>query len=169
MDAYSSFTYIIFFLVVVVFLPGRNYCDVGTTDSPIGFFSCRIVGCSSSFQFLFLYGFLLLSTMFFSSTPLCFLDLHENHYLLTNFLKNKLRFRGILISVWEGIDRITTHAHVNYTFSIQAGVLAGIDILSECQYSDHLNKNRKPRNEFFADEDAIYGDDEEGHDLDSSI
>ncbi|XP_028552901.1 uncharacterized protein LOC110105897 [Dendrobium catenatum] len=130
MDAYSSFTYLISFLVVVVFLPGRNYCVVGTTDSPIGFFSCRIVGCSSSFPFLFLYGVLLLSTVFFSSTPLCFLDLHENHYLLTDFLKNKLRFRGFLISDWEGIDRITTPAHANYTFSIQARILAGIDMVS---------------------------------------
>ncbi|KAI0495025.1 hypothetical protein KFK09_025172 [Dendrobium nobile] len=55
--------------------------------------------------------------------------MHENHYLLTDFLKNKLRFRGFLISDWEGIDRITTPAHANYTFSIQAGILAGIDMI----------------------------------------
>ncbi|KAK8931258.1 Beta-xylosidase/alpha-L-arabinofuranosidase 2 [Platanthera zijinensis] len=55
--------------------------------------------------------------------------MHENHYLLTDFLKNKLRFRGFIISDWQGIDRITTPPHANYTFSVEVGILAGIDMI----------------------------------------
>ncbi|CAL0299228.1 unnamed protein product [Lupinus luteus] len=55
--------------------------------------------------------------------------MHANHDLLTGFLKNTLRFRGFLISDWEGIDRITTPWHSNYTYSIEAGVNAGIDMI----------------------------------------
>ncbi|KAK8951269.1 Beta-xylosidase/alpha-L-arabinofuranosidase 2 [Platanthera zijinensis] len=55
--------------------------------------------------------------------------MHANHYLLTDFLKNKLRFRGFIISDYEGIDRITTPVGVNYTFSLQTGILAGIDMI----------------------------------------
>ncbi|PKA51269.1 Beta-xylosidase/alpha-L-arabinofuranosidase 2 [Apostasia shenzhenica] len=55
--------------------------------------------------------------------------MHANHYLLTDFLKNKLRFRGFVISDYQGVDRITTPPGVNYTFSLQTGVLAGIDMI----------------------------------------
>ncbi|XP_073013600.1 uncharacterized protein [Typha latifolia] len=55
--------------------------------------------------------------------------MHANHYLVTDFLKNKLHFRGFVISDWQGIDRITSPPHANYSYSIQAGVHAGIDMV----------------------------------------
>ncbi|KVH88824.1 Glycoside hydrolase family 3 [Cynara cardunculus var. scolymus] len=36
--------------------------------------------------------------------------------------------QGFMISDWQGIDRITTPTHANYTFSIIAGMNAGIDM-----------------------------------------
>ncbi|RHN50783.1 putative glucan 1,3-beta-glucosidase [Medicago truncatula] len=55
--------------------------------------------------------------------------MHANHDLVTGFLKNKLRFRGFTISDWEGIDRITSPPHANYTYSIEASVNAGLDMI----------------------------------------
>ncbi|XP_073291913.1 uncharacterized protein [Primulina huaijiensis] len=55
--------------------------------------------------------------------------MHANSELVTGFLKNKLNFRGFVISDWQGIDRITNPPHANYSYSIQAGVLAGIDMV----------------------------------------
>ncbi|KAG4930989.1 hypothetical protein AAZX31_17G178700 [Glycine max] len=55
--------------------------------------------------------------------------MHANHNLITDFLKNTLRFRGFVISDWQGIDRITTPSHANYTYSIYAGITAGIDMI----------------------------------------
>ncbi|KAF5735158.1 hypothetical protein HS088_TW15G00658 [Tripterygium wilfordii] len=55
--------------------------------------------------------------------------MHTNRELITGFLKNTLRFRGFVISDWEGIDRITTPPHANYSYSIQAGISAGIDMI----------------------------------------
>ncbi|KAJ9559112.1 hypothetical protein OSB04_013726 [Centaurea solstitialis] len=54
--------------------------------------------------------------------------MHANRHLVTDYLKNKLNFKGFVISDWEGIDRITTPAHANYTYSILAGINAGIDM-----------------------------------------
>lgn len=39
-------------------------------------------------------------------------------------------FQGFVISDWQGIDRITSPPHENYTYSIQAGIGAGIDMVS---------------------------------------
>ncbi|KAL0417522.1 UNVERIFIED_CONTAM: Lysosomal beta glucosidase [Sesamum radiatum] len=55
--------------------------------------------------------------------------MHANQDLVTGFLKNKLKFRGFVISDWQGIDRITDPPHANYTYSVQAGILAGIDMI----------------------------------------
>ncbi|XP_059300272.1 uncharacterized protein LOC132052652 [Lycium ferocissimum] len=55
--------------------------------------------------------------------------MHANRDLVTGFLKNKLNFRGFVISDWQGIDRITSPPHANYTYSVQAGVSAGIDMI----------------------------------------
>ncbi|WVZ14226.1 hypothetical protein V8G54_011792 [Vigna mungo] len=55
--------------------------------------------------------------------------MHANHDLITNFLKNSLHFRGFVISDWQGIDRITTPPDANYTYSIYAGISAGIDMV----------------------------------------
>ncbi|KAM0944129.1 putative glucan 1,3-beta-glucosidase [Dioscorea sansibarensis] len=57
------------------------------------------------------------------------IKMHANHYLVTDFLKNKLRFRGFVISDWQGIDKITSPPHANYSCSVQAGVHAGIDMV----------------------------------------
>ncbi|KAJ0657377.1 putative glucan 1,3-beta-glucosidase [Helianthus annuus] len=54
--------------------------------------------------------------------------MHANRYLVTDFLKNRLKFKGFVISDWQGIDKITTPEHANYTYSIIAGVNAGIDM-----------------------------------------
>ncbi|KAI4350340.1 hypothetical protein L6164_004804 [Bauhinia variegata] len=55
--------------------------------------------------------------------------MHANRDLVTGFLKNTLRFKGFVISDWEGIDRITSQPHANYTYSIEAGITAGIDMV----------------------------------------
>ncbi|XP_056177429.1 uncharacterized protein LOC115674597 isoform X2 [Syzygium oleosum] len=57
------------------------------------------------------------------------IKMHANRDLITGLLKNKLRFRGFVISDWEGIDRITTPPHANYSYSIQTGITAGIDMI----------------------------------------
>lgn len=57
------------------------------------------------------------------------MKMHANRDLVTGFLKNKLKFRGFVISDWQGIDRITSPPHANYTYSVQAGVQAGIDMV----------------------------------------
>ncbi|KAI3437064.1 uncharacterized protein J3R85_005801, partial [Psidium guajava] len=57
------------------------------------------------------------------------IKMHANGNLITGFLKNKLRFRGFVISDWQGIDRITSPPHANYSYSIQAGISAGIDMV----------------------------------------
>ncbi|KMT11326.1 hypothetical protein BVRB_5g110070 [Beta vulgaris subsp. vulgaris] len=55
--------------------------------------------------------------------------MHANHNLVTGFLKNTLKFRGFVISDWEGLDRITSPPHTNYSMSVQAGIYAGIDMV----------------------------------------
>ncbi|KAK7267046.1 hypothetical protein RIF29_19710 [Crotalaria pallida] len=55
--------------------------------------------------------------------------MHANQELITGFLKNKLRFRGFTISDWQGIDKITSPPHANYTYSIQTSVNAGLDMI----------------------------------------
>ncbi|KAL5547323.1 hypothetical protein UlMin_007010 [Ulmus minor] len=55
--------------------------------------------------------------------------MHANRDLVTGFLKNTLRFRGFVISDWEGIDRITSPPHANYSYSITTGITAGIDMI----------------------------------------
>ncbi|KAL3642795.1 hypothetical protein CASFOL_013610 [Castilleja foliolosa] len=57
------------------------------------------------------------------------LKMHANRQLITGFLKNTLHFRGFVISDWQGLDRITSPAHANYTYSIVTGVMAGIDMI----------------------------------------
>ncbi|KAG7023334.1 hypothetical protein SDJN02_14359 [Cucurbita argyrosperma subsp. argyrosperma] len=55
--------------------------------------------------------------------------MHADHDLVTGYLKNKLKFKGFVISDWQGIDRITSPPHANYSYSVQAGVGAGIDMV----------------------------------------
>lgn len=78
--------------------------------------------------------------------------MHANHQLLTNFLKHNLRFRGFVISDWEGIDRIANPPYSNYTYSVEASINAGIDmVMVPYNYTlfidtltDLVNKNAVP-------------------------
>ncbi|CAL9778582.1 unnamed protein product [Musa acuminata subsp. burmannicoides] len=66
--------------------------------------------------------------------------MHANHDLVTGYLKNTLRFRGFVISDWQGIDRITSSPGANYTYSVQAGISAGIDmVMVPYNYSEFIN------------------------------
>ncbi|TVU20669.1 hypothetical protein EJB05_36887 [Eragrostis curvula] len=66
--------------------------------------------------------------------------MHANHFLVTDFLKNRLKFRGFVISAWEGIDRITTPPHANYPYSVKAGIGAGIDmIMVPFRYTEYID------------------------------
>lgn len=40
------------------------------------------------------------------------------------------KLQGFVITDWEGIDKITATPHSNYTYSVLAGVQAGIDMVS---------------------------------------
>ncbi|KAB8643113.1 hypothetical protein FH972_026109 [Carpinus fangiana] len=55
--------------------------------------------------------------------------MHANRNLVTNFLKKTLRFRGFVISDSGGIDWVTYPPHANYSYSVLAGVQAGIDMI----------------------------------------
>ncbi|KAG2588199.1 hypothetical protein PVAP13_5NG197300 [Panicum virgatum] len=55
--------------------------------------------------------------------------MHANRFLVTDFLKNKLRFRGFVVSDWLGLDRITSPEHADYPLSVKLGILAGIDMV----------------------------------------
>ncbi|KAJ0101454.1 hypothetical protein Patl1_05817 [Pistacia atlantica] len=70
------------------------------------------------------------------------IKMHANRELVTGFLKNTLKFKGFVISDWEGIDRITSPPHANYTYSVLAGVQAGIDMvmlpLNHTEFIDDL-------------------------------
>ncbi|KAK6926470.1 Glycoside hydrolase family 3 C-terminal domain [Dillenia turbinata] len=55
--------------------------------------------------------------------------MHSDQFLITKFLKETLKFRGFVISDYEGIDMITSPPGSNYSYSVQAGIHAGIDMI----------------------------------------
>ncbi|KAL9415826.1 hypothetical protein AB3S75_039091 [Citrus x aurantiifolia] len=55
--------------------------------------------------------------------------LHADHFLLTEVLKNKLGFKGFVISDWEGLDRLSQPHGSNYRYCISTAVNAGIDMV----------------------------------------
>ncbi|KAB2606376.1 lysosomal beta glucosidase-like [Pyrus ussuriensis x Pyrus communis] len=55
--------------------------------------------------------------------------MHANHELVTKFLKDTLKFRGFVISDWQGVDKITYPPHSDYPNSVLAGIQAGIDMV----------------------------------------
>ncbi|CAJ1967637.1 unnamed protein product [Sphenostylis stenocarpa] len=73
--------------------------------------------------------------------------MHANRKLITGYLKNKLHFKGFVISDWQGIDRITSPPHANYSYSVQAGVSAGIDMImvpfNYTEFIDELTRQVK--------------------------
>ncbi|XAR64851.1 Glucan 1,3-beta-glucosidase [Bertholletia excelsa] len=69
------------------------------------------------------------STVMISYSSWNGVKMHTNKDLITGVLKNTLRFRGFVISDWQGVDRITTPPRANYTYSLLAGINAGIDMV----------------------------------------
>lgn len=69
------------------------------------------------------------STIMVSYSSLNGIKMHANRDLVTGYLKNTLQFKGIVISDWEGLDRMTTPKHANYTYSVLAGIRAGLDMV----------------------------------------
>ncbi|KAL6888605.1 hypothetical protein ACP4OV_009631 [Aristida adscensionis] len=66
--------------------------------------------------------------------------MHANHFLVTDFLKTRLRFRGFVISDWEGLDGITTPKHADYLRSVKLGILAGIDmVMIPYEYTEFID------------------------------
>ncbi|KAK4753852.1 hypothetical protein SAY87_001956 [Trapa incisa] len=84
------------------------------------------------------------STVMISYSSWNGVKMHANRDLVTGFLKNRLRFRGFVISDWQGIDRITDPPHSNYTYSVQASISAGIDMAmvpdNHTEFIDTLTK-----------------------------
>ncbi|XP_076953195.1 uncharacterized protein LOC143627198 [Bidens hawaiensis] len=67
--------------------------------------------------------------------------MHRNRELITGFLKNTLKFRGFVISDFQGIDKMTDPIHANYTWSIQESIGAGIDmIMIGFNYSEFIDR-----------------------------
>uniref|UniRef100_A0A6V7QYD9 Beta-glucosidase BoGH3B-like n=1 Tax=Ananas comosus var. bracteatus TaxID=296719 RepID=A0A6V7QYD9_ANACO len=80
------------------------------------------------------------STVMISYSSWNGVKMHANRDLITSFLKNQLKFRGFVISDWEGIDRITSPPGANYTYSVQASITAGIDmVMVPNNYADFIN------------------------------
>ncbi|KAM7257689.1 hypothetical protein ACFE04_013430 [Oxalis oulophora] len=80
------------------------------------------------------------STIMASYSSINGVKMHANHHLLTRILKNKLKFKGFIISDWEGIDRITSPPHSNYTYSIEASINAGVDmVMVPYNYTEIIN------------------------------
>ncbi|XP_050281095.1 uncharacterized protein LOC126721999 [Quercus robur] len=69
------------------------------------------------------------STIMVSYSSVNGVKMHANERLVTRFLKKRLHFEGFVISDWQGLDRITSPPHADYTYSIQAAILAGIDMV----------------------------------------
>ncbi|OIW19939.1 hypothetical protein TanjilG_30873 [Lupinus angustifolius] len=55
--------------------------------------------------------------------------LHANNFLLTEILKEKLGFKGFVISDYEGIDRLCDPRGSDYRYCISSAINAGIDMV----------------------------------------
>ncbi|EOA20117.1 hypothetical protein CARUB_v10000396mg [Capsella rubella] len=55
--------------------------------------------------------------------------MHANTELITGYLKGTLKFKGFVISDWQGVDKISSPPHTNYTASVRAAIQAGIDMV----------------------------------------
>ncbi|XP_035831657.1 beta-glucosidase BoGH3B isoform X1 [Helianthus annuus] len=70
--------------------------------------------------------------------------MHANRKLVTGYLKNKLKFKGFVISDWQGIDSITDPPHANYIYSILAGINAGIDmVMVPLNYTEFIDEEKE--------------------------
>ncbi|CAA0403960.1 unnamed protein product [Arabidopsis thaliana] len=68
------------------------------------------------------------ATVMVSYSSINGLKMHANKKLITGFLKNKLKFRGIVISDYLGVDQINTPLGANYSHSVYAATTAGLDM-----------------------------------------
>ncbi|KAG1337752.1 Lysosomal beta glucosidase [Cocos nucifera] len=59
--------------------------------------------------------------------------LHSDRFLITDLLKDKLGFKGFVVSDWEGIDRLSMPHGSDYRYCISASINAGIDMLKSLQ------------------------------------
>ncbi|KAL3646082.1 hypothetical protein CASFOL_011262 [Castilleja foliolosa] len=55
--------------------------------------------------------------------------MHSNRNLVTQFLKTTLKFRGFVISDWQGVDRMTYPWGSNYETSLLTAINAGVDMV----------------------------------------
>ncbi|PNY11277.1 lysosomal beta glucosidase-like protein, partial [Trifolium pratense] len=55
--------------------------------------------------------------------------LHGHHFLITEILKEKLGFKGFVISDWEGIDELCQPYGSDYRYCISTAINAGIDMV----------------------------------------
>nr|BAJ96045.1 predicted protein [Hordeum vulgare subsp. vulgare] len=69
------------------------------------------------------------STVMISYSSWNGVKMHANQDLVTGYLKDTLKFKGFVISDWEGIGRITTPAGSDYSYSVKASILAGLDMI----------------------------------------
>lgn len=56
-------------------------------------------------------------------------QLHAHHFLLTEVLKDKLGFKGFVISDWEALDRLSKPLGSNYRRCVSTAVNAGTDMV----------------------------------------
>ncbi|XP_021892676.1 uncharacterized protein LOC110810722 [Carica papaya] len=83
------------------------------------------------------------STVMVSYSSLNGKKMHANHALITNFLKNTLKFRGFVISDWLGIDKINYPEHSNFSNSVMLGIHAGIDMVMTNNHTELIDTLRK--------------------------
>ncbi|XP_004241177.1 uncharacterized protein [Solanum lycopersicum] len=55
--------------------------------------------------------------------------MHSHRYLLTEVLKEKLGFKGLLITDWEALERLTDPHDADYRQSVKLTINAGIDMV----------------------------------------
>lgn len=65
-------------------------------------------------------------------------------------LNLSLWLQGFVISDWQGIDRITSPPHANYSYSVQASILAGLDMVKTVLY--FCNPIAKFEDDFLTDD-----------------
>ncbi|KAH0893378.1 hypothetical protein HID58_055807 [Brassica napus] len=67
--------------------------------------------------------------------------LHGDRFLLTEILKDKLGFKGCLVSDWSGIDKMGEPRGSNYRECVEAAINAGIDmVMVPYKYEKFINE-----------------------------
>ncbi|KAG7559945.1 Glycoside hydrolase family 3 C-terminal domain superfamily [Arabidopsis thaliana x Arabidopsis arenosa] len=66
--------------------------------------------------------------------------LHSHYFLLTEVLKQKLGFKGYIVSDWEGLDRLSDPPGSNYRNCVKIAINAGIDmVMVPFKYEQFIN------------------------------